>query len=50
MSELGEGSSGKLLLFNGHRVSAVKDKKFLQIEAIMIHNNVDIFNATELHT
>lgn len=47
MSELGEGSSGK---FNGHRVSAVKDEKVLQIEVIMIHNNVNIFNATELHT
>ena len=39
------------LVFNGCRVSVWEDKKFLEVDsADSCKNNVNVLNATELHT
>ena len=41
------GVGNRELLFSGYRISVLQDEKFLEI---LIHNNVNILNTTELNT
>lgn len=37
-------------VFNGDKVSIGEDEKILGRRAVMLHNDVNAFNATELYT
>lgn len=47
---MAEGRKNGELLFNEYGVSIWNDEKFWKWIVVMVHSNVNVFNAIELHT